>query len=177
VQAAFVGGATIFAVWQYRAFQKNQRIERTLKVLSDYDVVRYLGRSGKEMPASLAASLALDAAMNIAIVEKGCADFIAGRDTCLKREYLVFCDAATAVVNYFNFAAGFARRKLIDRDLFLESRSYVMTLIIEPVKTVLAAEGRSHYDLTELEEFVQDARDYLEKNPALKPSTSVERNP
>jgi hypothetical protein len=44
-----------------------------------------------------------------------------------------------------------------------------MTLMIEPAKALFALEGRA-YDLNELEAFVQEGREYLEKHPALRGS-------
>jgi hypothetical protein len=164
VQAFFIAGGTVFAVWQYLAYKKNEEVKRTLRLLSNFNVVRHLGPSDKEMTAAGALALMQTAYANIAAFKSGSADFMAGRQTTQRQEYLVNSDAVVAVTNYYTDAARLARRGLIDVDLFMESQSYMMTLMMEPAKALFVAEGRP-YDFAELEEFVAEGRRYLGKHP------------
>ena len=170
VQAVFVAGATFFGVWQYLAFKKNEEVKRTLRLLSDFNVVRYLGPSGKEMTAAGALAHMLSAYGNMAAFKFGSADFMAGRQTAQMQDYVVSSDAAVAVMNYYTDAARLAKQDLIDVDFFMEAQSYMMTLMMDPAKALFLAEGRP-YDFSEVEGFVEKARQYLEKHPAVgKPS-------
>ena len=166
-QVVVVASGTIFAVRQYRAFLKNERVKRTLRLLSDFDTVRYLGPSRVEMTASGAMSLVQTAEAHIDVFKSGCADFMAGKDSPLRQEYAVYSDAVVATRNYFTDATRLQKRGLIDKELFLEARSYVMVLVMDPVKKLLEAEGRGYYACKELEAFIDEAREYLKKNPAI----------
>ncbi len=168
-QVGVLAFGAIFAACQYRAFLKNERIKRTLRLLNDYDIVRYLGTSGREMTASGAVPLVQTAETHIDIFKNGWADFVAQKPTPIQQEYLVYSDAVVALINYFTDATRLARRDLIDKELFLEARSYVMVLTMDPIKRLLDAEGRGYYNLKELEAFVDEAREYLKKNPAIIP--------
>lgn len=169
VQAGFVAFGTVFAIRQYLAFLKNERIKRTVRLLSDFDVVRHLGPSGKEMTAAGALPVLLTAASDDHIGEfrNGRSDFMANKQTPARQDFLVNSDAATIIGNYFTDAARLADLHLIDKAYFVEAKAYIMTLMIGPVERLQEVEGRP-FDRTELEGFVEEARKYLEKHPIVK---------
>lgn len=172
VQAGVVLLGTAFGVWQYLVFQRNERIRRTLKIMSDFDTKRQIGTSGTEMTAARAVPLVQAAGANKAAFKTGFEDFVAARNTPIGRQYLVSSDAVVTIVNYFSDAARLASRNLIDKELFFEARSYAFTLVLGPAKELLAIEGRN-YDLDDLDAFAAEAEAYLEKHPAVKPRTNT----
>lgn len=79
MQAVFIAGGTTFAAFQYLAFKKNERIKRTLRLMSDFDVVRHIGTSGVEMTVARALPLVQAAATNMAAFKTGWGDFMAAK--------------------------------------------------------------------------------------------------
>jgi hypothetical protein len=167
VQTVFVAGGTIFAVMQYLKYQANERTKRTLELLVAYDNDRLLGTSGKEITPAQALPLIRTAVKSIDNFRAGCADYNEGRQTPSSQQFLLWSDGLTFILNYFNHAGSLAKRNLIDKGLFLEAQSYLMTLMFDPVRQLLEAEDRP-YDLTELEQFVEDARVFVEAHPVLQ---------
>jgi hypothetical protein len=156
-QAVILGVAASVALCQYRGFQENARIERTLRKLSDYNGVRRLGISGIEMTVASAAPLVGQAATDLTA-------FQAARDSGAKvypLEILKTTDAAIVVLNYYNDAARQVKRNLIDEELFFEAQGYAMTIVTEPAEKIIVAAGQKH-NYTELHAFVSKARVYLE---------------
>lgn len=160
--------ATIFGLVQYLRYQGSERLNRTLDLLRAYDKDRHIGMSGVELTAAKALGFVQAASTNMGDFMAGHADFMAGRETPLAQRYLLASDAAVIAVNYFNNAGRLAKRKSIDKNLFLEAQAYSMTLMFGAAIQLLEAEGR-RYDHRDLEAFVNEAREYLRANPAVRP--------
>lgn len=165
VQALFIAGGTIFAGVQYAAYRKKERLDRTLEVLSRFDMVRHVGMGGFELTAALAVAMVQEAATKLRAFREGYSDFMEGsRATEAAQQYLRQSDAAVVVVNYFTDSARLAEKNLIDLEMFFDARSYLATLGVPAAIALIEAEGR-HYNFSALQRFVQEAQDYLGRNP------------
>ncbi len=155
----------IFAGVSYTAYRKKERLDRTLEILSRFDMGRHVGISGFELTAALAVPMVQEAVMRLGAFGEGCSDFREGnRATEAAQRYLRESDAAVVIVNYFTDAARLAEKNLIDLDMFFDARSYLATLAIPAAIALIEAEGR-HYNFGALQSFVRKAQGYLARNP------------
>jgi hypothetical protein len=165
VQAAFIAGGTVFAAVQYLTYRNNARLDRTLEIMSRFDMLRHVGVSGIELSAALAIPFVQEAASSLSRFKIGFGDYMRGEAaTDNAKWYLRASDASVIVLNYFTDAARLAEKGLIDLDMFFDARSYLATIGIPPALTLVEAELR-HYNFGALKGFLDQAQDYLSNNP------------